>query len=101
MNMKLDIAFWDYDRTRALAEGGVKMDGVDGTFHTAPIVTEIFRGMIADHCFDISELGFTYFLLPLRTAHPPSSRSLFSPTAPSGIPPFSSTKRAESRSRKI
>ena len=61
-NVKLDIAFWDYDRTRALADGTVKIDGVDGSFHSAPIVTEIFRGMIADRRFDVSELGLTYLL---------------------------------------
>lgn len=61
-NLKLDIAFWDYDRTRALADGTVKIDGVDAGFHSAPIVTEIFRGMIGEHRFDVSELGFTYFL---------------------------------------
>ena len=26
---KLDIAFWNYDRTRLLADGTVKIDGVD------------------------------------------------------------------------
>jgi 4,5-dihydroxyphthalate decarboxylase len=61
-NLKLHIAFWDYDRTRALADGSVTIDGVDASFHTAPIVTEIFRGMIADHRFDVSELGLTYLL---------------------------------------
>jgi len=61
-NAKLNIAFWDYDRTRPLVDGSVTIDGVDGTFPSAPIVTEIFRGMIADHSFDVSELGFTYFL---------------------------------------
>lgn len=61
-NTKLDIAFWDYDRTRALADQTVTIEGVDATFHSAPIVTEIFRGMIADRSFDVSELGFTYFL---------------------------------------
>ena len=61
-NQKLDIAFWDYDRTRALADGTVKIDGVDASFHSAPIVTEIFRGMIGEHRFNVSELGLTYFL---------------------------------------
>ena len=28
-NLKLDIAFWDYDRTRAVADGTVKIDGVE------------------------------------------------------------------------
>ena len=61
-DLKLDIAFWDYDRTRALTSGDVKIPGVDPTFHTAPIVTEIFEGMIAGRKFDVSELGMTYFL---------------------------------------
>ena len=70
-NMKLDIAFWDYDRTRALADGTVSIDGVDGAFHSAPIVTEIFRGMIAEGCFDVSELGFTYFLRTFKDGQSP------------------------------
>ena len=60
--LKLDIAFWNYDRTRALADGTVKIEGVDATYHSAPIVTEIFRGVIGDRKFDVSELGMTYFL---------------------------------------
>ncbi|ADW68432.1 PhnD/SsuA/transferrin family substrate-binding protein [Granulicella tundricola] len=70
-NKKLDLAFWDYDRTRALVDGTVKIDGVDGTFHSAPIVTEIFRGMIADGSFDVSELGFTYFLRTFKDGESP------------------------------
>ena len=27
-DLKLKVAFWDYDRTRALADGTVKIDGV-------------------------------------------------------------------------
>ena len=60
--LKLDIAFWDYDRTRALSSGKVKISGVEANYHTAPIVTEIFRGMIAERAFGVSELGMTYFL---------------------------------------
>ncbi len=61
-DIKLDIAFWNYDRTRALADGAVKIDGVDARFHSAPIVTEIFEEMIRRRAFDVSELGMTYFL---------------------------------------
>jgi len=61
-DLKLDIAFWDYDRTRALANGTVNITDVDATFHSAPIVTEIFEGMIGKRKFDVSELGMTYFL---------------------------------------
>ncbi len=58
----LDIAFWDYDRTRALSDGRVAIPGVEARFHTARIVTEIFEGMIRRRAFDVSELGLTYFL---------------------------------------
>ena len=70
-NVKLDIAFWDYDRTRALAEGTVRIDGVDAACHSAQIVTEIFRNMIADRSFDVSELGLTYFLRTFRDGESP------------------------------
>lgn len=64
-DIKLDIAFWDYDRTRAIAEGKVKIRGVEATFHTAPIVTQIFEGAIHGR-FHVSELGLTYFLRTFR-----------------------------------
>ena len=70
-NTKLDIAFWDYDRTGALADGTVKIDGADCTFHTAPIVTEIFRGLIAEKKFNVSELGLTYFLRTFQDGQSP------------------------------
>lgn len=39
---KLDIAFSNYDRTQMLADGDVKIEGVDPTFHSAVIVPQIF-----------------------------------------------------------
>jgi 4,5-dihydroxyphthalate decarboxylase len=59
---KLDIAFWNYDRTRALADRTVAIDGADASFHSARIVTDIFEGMIRKRSYDVSELGMTYFL---------------------------------------
>ena len=70
-DLKLDIAFWDYDRTRALADGNVKIDGADVTFHSARIVTEIFERMIRRREFDVSELGMTYYLRTLDFDDPP------------------------------
>jgi 4,5-dihydroxyphthalate decarboxylase len=61
-NLKLDIAFWNYDRTSRLADGTVKIEGVDATFHSARIVPEIFEAMIRRRAYDVSELGLTYFL---------------------------------------
>ena len=59
---KLDIAVWDYDRTKLLADGTVRIDGVEATFHSARIVTEIFEAMVRRRAYDVSELGLTYFL---------------------------------------
>lgn len=70
-DLKLDIAFWDYDRTRALADGAVKIDGVDASFQSARIVTEIFERMIRQREFDVSELGLTYFLRTMDFENPP------------------------------
>ena len=70
-DLRLKVAFWDYDRTRALADGTVKIDGVDATFHSARIVSEIFEGMIRQREFDVSELGMTYYLRTLDFDDPP------------------------------
>jgi ABC-type nitrate/sulfonate/bicarbonate transport system substrate-binding protein len=67
---KLDIAFWNYDRVRALAEGSVKIAGVEASFHTAPIVTEIFEGAV-NGAYQISELGMTYFLRTFQDGDSP------------------------------
>ncbi len=69
--VKLDIAFWNYDRTRALADGSIKIDGADANFHSARIVTEIFEQMIRQRSFDVSELGMTYFLRTMDFENPP------------------------------
>ena len=61
-DLKLDIAFWNYDRTRALMDGVIKIDGVEASYHTARIVPQIFANMIQRRAYDVSELGMTYFL---------------------------------------
>ena len=68
---KIDIAFWNYDRTRLLADGTVKIQGVDATFHSARIVPEIFEAMIRKHAYDVSELGMTYFLRTFEDGQSP------------------------------
>lgn len=69
-NPKLNLAFWNYDRTRALANGRVKILGAEVNCHSAPIVTQIFEGLI-DRRFDVSELGFTYFLRTFQEGQSP------------------------------
>src|SRR6201995_3662591 len=68
---KLDIAFWDYDRARALRDGEVEIEGVDATFHSGKIVTDVFEGMVKDRAYDVSDLGFSYFLRTMDTEEAP------------------------------
>ena len=70
-NPKLQIAFGEYDRTRVLADGTVKIDGVDASFHSNRIVTEVFAGMIRDRAYDVCELGMSYFLRTMDFDDPP------------------------------
>jgi hypothetical protein len=68
---RLDLAFWNYDRTRALSDGTVKIDGVEAHFHSGRIVLDIFEEMIRHRAYDVSELGMTYFLRTFETAEAP------------------------------
>ena len=68
---KLQIAFGDYDRTRVLADGTAKMEGIDAEFHSHRIITEVFAGMIRDRAYDVSELGLSYFLRTMDFDEPP------------------------------
>lgn len=70
-DLQLKIAFWNYDRTHALTDGTVKIDGVDASFTSARIVSEIFERMIRQREFDVSELGLTYYLRTLDFDDPP------------------------------
>lgn len=70
-NGNLDIAFWNYDRTRLLADGTVKIEGIDANFHSARIVPEIFEAMIRRRAYDVSELGMTYFLRTFQKGESP------------------------------
>jgi hypothetical protein len=70
MERKLDIAFWDYDRTRALVNGKVKLPGIEATYHSAPIVTQIFEAAVRGQ-YQVSELGLTYFLRTFQGTESP------------------------------
>ncbi|MDF5716933.1 MAG: hypothetical protein PUP93_24460 [Rhizonema sp. NSF051] len=70
-DIRLKIGLWNYDCTRALTDGTVKIDGVDASFESARIVSEIFERMIRQREFDVSELGLTYYLRTLDFDDPP------------------------------
>jgi len=69
--LKLDVAYWNYDRTRALTDGSVSIDGVELTYRSDVIVSDIFERMVRNREFDVSELGLTFYLRTLDLDDPP------------------------------
>jgi hypothetical protein len=70
-DLKLTLACWNYDRTRALMDGSVKPDGITLQFETARQVGQIMERMVRDRAYDVSELGFTYYLRTLELSGAP------------------------------
>ena len=70
-DLKLTLGCWNYDRTRALADGSVRPTGIDLTYRGARQVGEIMERMMRGREFDVSELGFTYYLRSLDLPEPP------------------------------
>ena len=50
--LKLALSCWDYDRTRALADGTVQPDGIDLVYHSLPVEETFFR-MLRYREFDL------------------------------------------------
>src|SRR5258707_8727288 len=69
---KLPISFacWDYDRTRALADGTVRPDGIDLTYLSLPVEETFFR-MMRSREFDASEMSLSSYSASLHTENPP------------------------------
>jgi 4,5-dihydroxyphthalate decarboxylase len=60
--LQLSVAMGDYDRTRALQDGRVQIDGVDPVFMLLE-PEEIFFRAFRQQAFDISELSFSSYLV--------------------------------------
>ena len=68
-NLKLSIAMGDYDRTRPIADGRVRIDGVD------PICSllspeEMFFRAFRHHEFDVSELSISSYSVSVANGDP-------------------------------
>ena len=59
--LQISVAMGDYDRTRALLDGRVLIDGVDPVFMNLYPEEMFFRAMRSQE-FDISELSFSSWL---------------------------------------
>ncbi|MGE8366260.1 ABC transporter substrate-binding protein [Cupriavidus sp.] len=60
--LRLSVAMGDYDRTRALLDGCIQIDGVDPVYMTLTPEEMFFRAMRSQD-FDISELSFSSYLV--------------------------------------
>jgi 4,5-dihydroxyphthalate decarboxylase len=60
----LTLACWDYDRTRALADGTVTAEGIDLTYLSLPVEETFFR-MLRHREFDVAELSLSSYCVSL------------------------------------
>lgn len=61
-DLPLSIACGPYDRMAAIADGRVKIEGVDAIYIAGQSGPEIFRRMIKNHEFDVSEMSASTYL---------------------------------------
>jgi hypothetical protein len=98
--LRLSMACWNYDRTRALLEERVPIDGIDLTYINIPVEETFFR-MIRHREFDVAEMSLSSYTL--SCSGNPSRLSPFRSSLPgiSATPAFSSIATAASASPKI
>ena len=68
--LRLTLACWDYDRTRALADGSVVPDGVELIYLNQPVEETFFR-MMRYREFDCSEMSLSSYVASLNSENPP------------------------------
>ncbi|HZS82261.1 MAG TPA: ABC transporter substrate-binding protein [Stellaceae bacterium] len=68
--LRLTLACWDYDRTRALADGSVVPEGIDLNYLTLPVEETFFR-MLRNREFDVAEVSLSSYVVSLGGAEPP------------------------------
>jgi 4,5-dihydroxyphthalate decarboxylase len=68
--LRMTLACWNYDRTRALADGSVTPDGIDLNYLTLPVEETFFR-MLRHREFDAAELSLSSYTVSLFRDDPP------------------------------
>jgi 4,5-dihydroxyphthalate decarboxylase len=58
--LRLTLACWNYDRTRALMDGTVRPDGIDLNYLNLPVEETFFR-MIRNREFDVAEMSLSSY----------------------------------------
>jgi 4,5-dihydroxyphthalate decarboxylase len=62
--LRLTLACWDYDRTRALADGSVPVDGIELNYLSLPVEETFFR-MLRHREFDAAEMSLSSYTVSL------------------------------------
>lgn len=68
--LRLTMACWNYDRTRALLEHRVPIDGIELNYLSLPVEETFFR-MLRHREFDIAEMSLSSYTLSLFRENPP------------------------------
>ena len=67
--LRLTLACWDYDRTRALADGRVAPEGIDLNFLPLHVEETFFR-MLRNREFDVAEMSLSSYCVSLTREDP-------------------------------
>ncbi|HWS69089.1 MAG TPA: hypothetical protein VN325_40490 [Steroidobacteraceae bacterium] len=68
--LRLNLACWNYDRTRALADRSVQPEGIDFNYLELPVEETFFR-MLRYREFEIAELSLSSYTMSLFTEQQP------------------------------
>jgi len=63
--LRLTLSVWDYDRTRALADGSVRPDGIELNVLELPVEETFFR-MVRYREFDVAEMSLSSYTVSLH-----------------------------------
>ncbi|RKR76460.1 ABC transporter substrate-binding protein [Frondihabitans australicus] len=69
-DLHLRIGGYRYEHTRAVFDGEIPIDGVDASFESSPLISDVFESM-ARGDLDVAEYGLTYFLRSWDTDESP------------------------------
>ena len=62
--LRLSLACWNYDRTRALMDESIGPDGIDLTYLNLPVEETFFR-MLRHREFDVAEMSLSSYTVSM------------------------------------
>jgi 4,5-dihydroxyphthalate decarboxylase len=68
--VRISLACWDYDRTRAVADGRIRPEGLTVDYIALPPEETFFR-MARFREFDVAELSLSTYVISRRASNPP------------------------------